>query len=124
MGEILPKPLDRAQRVVSEIRPEMLKADLRKPDSEDLWVEIGGCLEEARRAVGWTLDQLAAALPPAKKGAVRDPRQVRRWEAGEEQTPLAVIFAVKELRAPFVIALARLAEGFEEETTLRFRRQA
>lgn len=109
-----------AQRVLPEKSGGQLQAHLRKADSEDLWLELGGCLEFARRSVGWTLDQLAAELPPAKEGGKRDPRQVRRWEAGEEMTPLAVVFAVEALRKPFVVALAKLA-ACEIETTVRIR---
>lgn len=88
----------------------MARADVRKSAS---WADIGNCLEYARHAAGWNLDQLADALQ-------RDPRQVRRWIAGEEQTQIAVVFGVPQLRAPFVIALARLAEC-DVETTVRIR---
>lgn len=89
----------------------MLKADLRKSESADALRELGTCLDDARSAVKWTLDQLAAELK-------RDPRQVRRWIAGEERTQVDVVFAVPELRKPFVIALAKLAEC-SVETTVR-----
>jgi ribosome-binding protein aMBF1 (putative translation factor) len=91
-----------AHRVIPEIRPEMAHADLRKPDIRDFQAEIGRCLESARNEQGWTLEQLSAALH-------RDPRQVRRWIAGDERVQLDVVFAVPELREPFVVALAKLA---------------
>ncbi len=87
--------------------------DLRKSESRAFWAEIGGCLDAARRDVGWNLDQLADALK-------RDARQVRRWIAGEEQTQTAVVFSVPLLRKPFVVALAKLAQC-EVETTVRIR---
>jgi glutathione S-transferase len=92
----------------------MVKADLRKAENALLLRAIGGCLDDARAEVKWTLDQLAAALG-------RDPRQVRRWIAGEERTQVDVVFAVEALRAPFVVALARLAQC-EIETTVRIRK--
>jgi len=94
----------------------MAKATLRKPESRRFWAETGACLDEARRVVGWTLEQLAQEV-------ARDPRQVRRWIAGEEQTQLAVVFAVEPLRQPFVVALAKLA-NCEVVTEIRVRRTA
>lgn len=94
------------QRVLSDVQPEMAKAALAgrgKPEMRRFWAETGACVDEARRVVGWTLEQLAAEIG-------RDARQVRRWIAGEEQTQIAAVFAVEALRQPFVIALARLAE--------------
>lgn len=107
----------KSQRLLPEKSGGQLHADVRKPESEDAMAEIGGCLDFARRAVGWSLKELAAALH-------RDERQVKRWMDGAETTNLAAVFAVTLLRAPFVIALARLAGECEEETTLRFKRRA
>lgn len=106
-------------RVIPDIKPEMAKAalaDVRKPEIRQIWAGIGACLDEARRVVGWTLEQLAQELG-------RDPRQVRRWIAGEEQTQVAVVFAVEPLRQPFVVALAKLAQC-EVITEIRVRRSA
>lgn len=107
------------QRVISDIKPEMAKAEIAgrvKPEMRRFWAETGACLDEARRVVGWTIEQLAAEVG-------RDARQVRRWIAGEEQTQLAAVFAVEPLRQPFVIALARLA-NCEVITEIRVRRSA
>lgn len=112
-----------AQRVVSEMRPEMAKAVLRKTESEDSLKEIGECLDYAKREAGWNLEELAAHMPAPKDSEKRDPRQVQRWIDGKERVQMEVVFAVPELRAPFVIALAALAEGFEEEVTLRYRKR-
>ena len=105
-----------APRVIPDVRPRMAKADLRKADSADSLRELGACLDDARAAVKWTLDQLAAELG-------RDPRQVRRWIAGDERTQVDVVFGVPALRQPFVIALAKLAEC-DVITTISVRRQA
>lgn len=102
----------------------MAKAEVRKTDSPDSLKEFGECLDFARRYVGWTLDELANKLPPPTGSVRRDPRQVARWIRGEDPTPLAVVFKVEALRLPFVIALARLVDCCEEETTIRFRRRA
>lgn len=103
-------------RVIGEMRPEMAKADLPKGESVNLLAELGGCLDAARRDVGWTVDQLAGELR-------RDSKQVARWMRGEERTQVDVVFAVSALRAPFVVALAKLAKC-EIETTVRIRRTA
>jgi hypothetical protein len=94
----------------------MAKADLRLSEKVDFQAEIGGCLDYARRFVGWTLDQLAAELK-------RDPRQVARWIRGEERTQVDVVFTCEPLRQPFVVALAVLA-SCDVETTVRIRRRA
>jgi hypothetical protein len=94
----------------------MAKADLRIPENARKQADIGGCLDFARRYVGWTLEQLAAELD-------RDPRQIRRWIANEENTQMAVVWAVVVLRGPFVIALAQLAEC-DVDTVIRIRRSA
>jgi ribosome-binding protein aMBF1 (putative translation factor) len=105
MAATLPTSSASRHRVLSDVEPRMAKAalaDVRKPDTRMNWAEIGACLDYARRDAGWNLEQLAAALD-------KDARQVRRWIAGEEQTQVAVVFAVRELQQPFVIALAKLA---------------
>ncbi len=110
-------------RVIPEMRPEMARASLRKPESVDLQAEIGRCLDFARRMNGWNLEQLASALPPPQGADQRDPRQVQRWMEGKERTQLDVVFAVAALRGPFVIALAHLAEC-DVFTTISMRRTA
>jgi ribosome-binding protein aMBF1 (putative translation factor) len=89
-------------RVIPEKASAMAKAEVRKAENDEIQAEIGGCLDYARREVGWTLDQLAAELG-------RDPRQIRRWIAGEETLQMHVAWKVQALRQPFVIALAKLA---------------
>lgn len=101
-----------SHRVIGEMRPAMAKANLPKGEVEPMTpAEIGGCLDYARRDVGWTVDQLAAELG-------RDSKQVARWMRGEERTQVDVVFSVPPLRKPFVIALAKLTGEFQIEPTL------
>ncbi len=104
-------------RVIPEIDRKPIKADLRKPESEDALKELGECLDFARRAVGWNLEQLAGAMD-------RDPRQVQRWIDGKERVQIDTVFRVPQLRQPLVIALARLSQEFDEDVTLTARRRA
>jgi hypothetical protein len=112
-----------APRVIPEMHPEMLSANLRKPETDGFAREIGRCLDFARRANGWTLDELATKLPAPENAEKRDPRQVQRWIDGKERCQLDVVFAVQQLRGPFVIALAQLAEC-EVVTTISVKRSA
>jgi ribosome-binding protein aMBF1 (putative translation factor) len=94
----------------------MLKVDLPKGETRKLLTDLGACLDFARRSVGWTVDQLAAELN-------RDSKQVARWMRGEERCQVDVVFGVRQLRGPFVIALAQLAEC-DVVTTISVRRTA
>ena len=98
-----------SHRVIPDIRPEMAQAGLRKAET----VDIGACLDHARRVAGWNLDELAHALG-------KDARQVRRWIDGRERVQMDAVFAVPELRAPFVIALAERS-GLDVVTTISVR---
>lgn len=117
MGAIVESRPSASPRALPEKADRMASADLRKSETRDFLADIGSCLNVARHSVGWNLDELANALG-------RDPRQVRRWIAGEERTQLDAIWAVPALRAPFVVALAQLAEGCQVETVVRIRRTA
>lgn len=112
MPSVAEQPTAR-HRVIGENRPRMAKAVLPKGENETFLAQIGGCLDYARRDVGWTVDQLAGALS-------RDSKQVGRWIRGEERTQVDAVFAVESLREPFVIALAKLAKmPVEEIVTIR-----
>lgn len=116
MPPSIPQPVPASPRVNGESPKKMAHANLPKRESADAMAEIGGCLDFARRSVGWTVDQLSRELQ-------RDSKQVARWIRGEERTQMDVVFAVEALREPFVIALAQLAKC-EVETTVRIRRRA
>jgi hypothetical protein len=110
-------------RVIPEIDRKPAKATLRIPESDDAMREVGACLDAARHELKWTLDELAGKLPPPPHAKTRDPRQVQRWMEGKERVQIDVVFAVPELREPFVIELAKLAQLLVEET-VTIRRKA
>jgi ribosome-binding protein aMBF1 (putative translation factor) len=112
MPQSLAKQPASRHRVIGEMRPAMVKAVLPSGEKRDFLAEIGGCLDYARRDVGWTVDQLSAELK-------RDSKQVARWMRGEERTQVDVVMTVPALRKPFVIALAKVTGEFQIEATLR-----
>jgi ribosome-binding protein aMBF1 (putative translation factor) len=112
----LPNRPQRVPREIPEMRPEMVKADLRNPEKRDYQAEIGGCLERARHWLGWSLKECAAKLG-------RDERQVARWEAGTERTQVDVVMGVAELQQPFAAQLAKLS-GADIHMHAEFRRIA
>lgn len=91
-----------AHRLNQEKRVAMAKATLRNPENDAMraeWRVIGAALDEARRAVDWTKDQLAKELK-------RDEAQVRRWLSGAERPQADIVLAVEVLCQPFLVALA------------------
>lgn len=96
----------------------MAKAILSKSENVEFRAELralGECLDEARNALGWTVDRLAQELK-------RNRQQVGRWITGDERTQVDVVWSVPVLRGPFVIALAKRApECCQVETTVRIR---
>lgn len=96
-------------------RKPMAKAelpDVRNADNADFRALSGRCLDRARLALGWNLNELADAL------GRRDPRQVARWIAGTDRLHLDAVLAVPALHAQFVIALATIAEDIAVTTTI------
>jgi hypothetical protein len=105
-------------RVIPDVHPEMLTADLRKPEGDTWRVDIGRTVQRSMTLLGWSLKEFAGAVG-------RDPRQCARWMDGTERPQLDVIFAVRDLRRVFVIAVSELAGAeVEIETTIRIRRSA
>lgn len=112
MPQSVVDPGSARHRVIGEMRPKMLKAIPVKGESVDYLLELGECLDCARHAVGWTVDQLAGELG-------RDSKQVARWMRGEERTQVDRVLAVYALRWPFIAALARLCGHQVDETITR-----
>lgn len=110
-----------SHRELSDVRPRMAKADVRKADeSGDVaWRErVAKAIERTRTLSGLNLNEFADAVE-------RDARQVSRWLKGEERPHLDAILANGKLRQALVVALAEMAgDGIEIETTVRIRRIA
>ncbi len=115
--EHLAAQLDRVQR-------KSLTMDLRageagrKPLAEDLKLAIGRAIEDAIKAAHLEKKDVADRMGYSDQSALG------RWIAGVETAQFAKLFLVVELRAPLVIALARLAEDAEIVTTISIRRSA
>ena len=95
----------------------MAKADLRKAEMGDWRSAIGRAIERTRTLGQRSLKEFADLVG-------RDERQVKRWITGDERPQFDALFAVPELRAALVIALAEIAGNVEVETTVRIRRTA
>lgn len=84
------------------MHPRMAKADVRKPETVEFRAAIGACVERARFAMGWNLDQLAHAC-----GGDRDPRQVARWCDGKERPQLDVLLPIPDYGELLILELGR-----------------
>lgn len=94
-------------RLLSDVRPEMAKADVRKAD-EDWKAAVGQVIRSVRGEL--SLKEFAAAVH-------RDERQISRWEDGKERPHVDAVFAVERFRGPLVVALADLAGAAVEIVT-------
>ena len=93
----------------------MVKADLRKAETDRWRCAVGLAVERVVSLCGWSLKEFAAAVG-------RDERQVARWITGRERPQFDALFAVEQLRQPTIQALAELAgDGVEIETVVRLR---
>jgi DNA-binding transcriptional regulator YiaG len=105
-------------RLFTENRPQMAKADLRKPEVACWREPVGQAIARVQARSGLSLKEFAAAVN-------RDERQVSRWFTGLEHPQLAAIFTVPALRHLLLVALAELIEeSVEIETHIRIRRSA
>ena len=92
----------------SDLRPTMAKASLGEVRKADPERELAGkCIERARHALGWSLDEFTAKLPRLEGGRTRDPRQVRRYETGEDPTPIHLFMQVPDFWLELVVQYAR-----------------
>lgn len=105
---------DGCQRELPDTRPRMIKASIRKADTDAWKQKVGRAIHRAMHLVGWSLKELAAH-------ADRDERQVSRWLAGTERAQIDVLMAVEALRWPLMLSLAELDDKNEVETTIRRR---
>lgn len=96
------KHVQATQRPLSEMgRPVMAKADLRMSEIRDFRAGIGACVDRARRAMGWNIDELAAAC-----GGDRDASQVGRWCRGTERPQFDVLLGIEGYGDELLIELA------------------
>lgn len=89
------------------------KADLRKAEMDDYRQRVGSAVERARHLRGWTNDELAGAVG-------RDPRQVARWQSGDERPHFDALLAVDDdrFRNALVAAFAELGAGVVIDTVI------
>lgn len=107
-----------SHRVIPETRPQMAKAHLRKTETENWRRAVGRMVEALRRSRGWTLDEFAGKL-------AKDPRQVARWERGEERAQLDALLAIEELHQPLLLVFADLVRHcVRVKTTIEIERVA
>jgi hypothetical protein len=102
--------LDAVPRKTLAMRSE----SLRKP----LAGAIGRAIDRAITLSGLTKQDAAYRM------GYQDQSAVARWISGVETPQLARLFAVPELRAPLVQALAELSSDVEVTTTITVRRRA
>jgi DNA-binding transcriptional regulator YiaG len=120
MSSMLPPSDARRHRLLTEMRPQMTKADLwthrlftenrpqmakaetlRKPEVACWREPVGQAIARVQARSGLSLKEFAAAVN-------RDERQVSRWFTGLEHPQLAAIFTVPALRHLLLVALAEL----------------
>lgn len=113
-----------AHRQRAEIpAPRMAKANLQKLETAGYREAVGRCMSRARKALGWSLQELANAIERETRDT-RDISQLGRWESGKERLQTDVLMSVPEFGAQFVIALAALPKNVEIVTEIRVRRSA
>lgn len=105
----------------------MAKASLGEVRKADPERELAGkCVERAREALGWNLDEFTARLPKPASGRDRDQRQVRRWETGEDPQPIHLFMQLPDFWVELLwqYAHAKPDPRIEPERGLRFKRTA
>lgn len=111
MPESLKQPVSGVISVDRMSRPRMAKADLLQKETDCWKADIGRALREAVDTLGWSPKEFAAKVN-------RDPSQARRWLEGLERPQLDVLFAIPDLRLPFVVAMARVAQRAGDDIAL------
>lgn len=102
-----------AHLVLPEKSHSQAKASLRNPEARDIKAVIGSAIQRAVSMAGMSNKEAAAKI------GVND-SQFGKWLSGLETPQVHRVFAVEELQQPFVVALARMIEACEQETTIRF----
>lgn len=78
-------------------------AKVQIPDIANEWpVLLGQALQSAVAVVGWSNKEAAARIGT-------DDAEFGKWLSGARRTQTDKVFAVAELREPYIVALAKLA---------------
>ena len=117
MSSMLAQPSLPTPLLLSDAGVKMVKASLRKTETDSFYARIGACLDEVRNVFGLTLKEFAAELG-------KNESQIRRQIEGKERPQIEAVFLVERFQGPMVIALARLAAGVEVDTVIHIRRSA
>jgi DNA-binding transcriptional regulator YiaG len=97
-------------------RARMAKADLRKAETPH--AEMAHIVADVREASRLNLDEFAREIG-------KDPRQVKRWESGDERPQIEAVYAVARFKPLVLEAMARQnQQQIEIETVIRIRRSA
>lgn len=111
MSRSMAQPAAVRHREIPEMRPDPVKANLRKAETVDYRAETGACF--ARACQGLSLKQVAGYLH-------RDERQIARWFTGAERVQVDVVMACPELAQPFAYQLAQLSGAVALPSRLQF----
>lgn len=108
---------DRQHLLQDIARPVMAKANVQSQDID--WKQaVGRAIERAVGMAGLTKGEAAGRLDV-------DESEFAKWTRGDRRPQLDRLFAVTELRAPLVIALAGLLpDTFDVKHTIETRRSA
>ncbi len=122
MAPMIQRATESEQRVLREKpRPVMAKADLSNrmigSDFSDFRSVVGHAVQRAFSLAGLSIKEAAGQIG-------REPQQISRWISGAERAQLDAIFAVEQLRLPFIQALAEMAgEAVEVRTEITLKRR-
>lgn len=114
----------RAHREISETPcTRMAKAVLRKAETPHWRRAVGACIRRARLWMGWNLDEFAQHCPTADpvtgEQKPRDPRQVARWETGDERPHFDILLAIPAFSERLILELGA-AKGAQVVTRMEF----
>ncbi len=110
---------DRHLLSLENLSPHMAKADLKKVEA--LRRAVGNAVERARRAIGWTQDQLAGEIATVLEREKFDTGQLAKWESGKERPQFDVLFAIEPIRWPLIESISQLDPTVEVVREIRKR---
>lgn len=105
-------PFD-SQRTFCEERRRPAKAQLTLGDERENRAAIGACIDRARKALDWNLDELADRTK-------KDRAQLSRWIAGTERPQFdALMVAGDDFWCELLVRLAKLSPALAVDTVIR-----